>query len=40
MAQHIAHDLEYGDMGCLNSKNFNSSITDEKYCSHITHENK
>jgi len=38
MAQHIAHDLKYGDMGCLNSKLFNSTISDEKYCSHITSE--
>ncbi|KAF6023363.1 hypothetical protein EB796_018320 [Bugula neritina] len=37
MSKHIAHDIHYGDMGCLDRDGyFNSSITDDKYCSHIS----
>jgi len=37
MSKHIAHDIHYGDMGCLDRDGyFNSSVTDDKYCSHIS----
>lgn len=40
MSLHIAHDLKYGEIGCINNNQYFNSSVNTSYCSDITSEDK